>query len=210
MRVCWHALLLALMAAGCGGSRMGRAADTSGEGDLSGSRWEAQWRACEEGNVDACIEAAAWFGGPPELWPDGARWGPEPDPQRATAALSRACADGREVACEWLLGRELGLGQHVTSVPAKDKLSQDCDLGDSLSCVLAGNATETVAPDRAAIYYRRACEAGSAEGCHQLAILHHNGRGMPRSKRKSRKYFEQACELEPKRCIQHDKLKKGR
>ena len=195
------------LVAGCGGPALGSPENPYAEGRAP---WQTDWRECVRGNADTCLNAAAWFGSEKEMWPGEVEYGPEPDAERTTSALTTACGAGKQDACEWLVGRELGEGPNAESLPAKDKLSQDCKTGDALSCVLAANALAPRAPRKAASLYKRACKGEQAEGCFHLARLHYNGQVVRRNKKRARDYFKQSCELDAQNgCLQYARMLKN-
>ncbi|MEZ4437780.1 MAG: tetratricopeptide repeat protein [Polyangiaceae bacterium] len=49
---------------------------------------------------------------------------------------------------------------------------------------------------------KRACEAGKAAACEQLAAAHRSGRGVARDAARADRYQQKACRLDPARCPQ--------
>lgn len=83
---------------------------------------------------------------------------------------------------------------------SRDELYQRaCKRGLALACrsgglmLLEGMDEE---PRSAAKLLRRACTLGDAEGCHQLARLYGDGKGVPRSLRKAFELERKACAAE--------------
>ena len=69
-----------------------------------------------------------------------------------------------------------------------------CELGDVNSCLRAGMIGDK--PERARILFLRACDAGMAIGCSNLAELFATGRGGKRNWRQAIALAEKACSLD--------------
>ena len=200
-------MLGCVLLSNCGGAQGGRVGDTSANNRLSEAPWEDQWDRCELGYTADCLEAAAWYQGAPELWPDPSQNGPAPNPTRARLALSRACELGDRDACDWLVGQELGAGPAAVSSQARSKVERDCDRGDGLSCVIAGDSVKVRSAGRAADFYDRGCKKRAAQGCFELATLHQQGRGVPKDDARSRRLFSRACKIDRQTgCLQYAQM----
>ena len=118
---------------------------------------------------------------------------PPTDPERTLLALSRACDAGELAACDWIVGRQLQHWPDELTPIARNKLAEDCESGDEVSCVLAANALTESSPAQAASLLGTGCRNDSKEACAELGGLYEHGRGVPRSLPRARKLYASAC-----------------
>lgn len=131
-------------------------------------------------------------------------------PFHALALWTYACEKGVGVACEQA-GAELVSGATIPRDLEKAVALYDmgCASGRATSCTRTGEllsggllATDaaaselTPAPRRAARAFKRGCDRGDAAGCHALALVLLEGRGVTQDPRAGLELLERACEKE--------------
>lgn len=109
----------------------------------------------------------------------------EADPARAVIVLAKNCAAGFAPSCEAEAQLHEGAASSATD-PATQKSERElasalrekaCDARQPTACyAIAANAK----PDRALVYYRKACELGMKPVCMDLAQMYATGKGAPK------------------------------
>jgi TPR repeat protein len=90
---------------------------------------------------------------------------------------------------------------------------QGCDAGDGYSCYELGITRETSSaptpPADVIALYDKACTAGAEEGCSELGMVYHSGRGgAPHDDAKAASYLQKACDLgDHTSCLQVDMVR---
>lgn len=123
--------------------------------------------------------------------------------------LSRAaCEAGHETACG---DAAMALAALEESEEAAKEIialySIGCGRGDSVACVELGAAFFSLKDPglsaKAAMYFDRACDLGSAIGCGDLGLSVHAGKGIARDAGRAKALFEDACsEGEGRFCLE--------
>jgi TPR repeat protein len=94
-----------------------------------------------------------------------------------------------------------GLG--IPAAPARGVplLEKACTLGQAAACTALGVAISsgldgsTPDPGRAATLFEQGCERGSQDGCYNLALAYHHGKGVPPDDSRAELLFAKACRL---------------
>ena len=119
-------------------------------------------------------------------------------PRQVQEARAWACKAGSELACRFAWdGLEFPAAAAIFE-PA-------CEKGDAAACVGAGWALSQVAKNgdvrrwaannyQAAVYFRRACDAGLARGCVELGRLYRYGYGVDKDVKQAYRLFSDACQ----------------
>jgi len=164
--------------------------------------------ACSPGALDACMPDCE-AGNPESCAVLG--WHHMHEPQKILDGykLSRAaCEAGHETACGNAAMALMALddsddaGKEILSL-----YSVGCGRGDSVACVEIGAAffglQDPALSAKAAPYFDRACDLGSAIGCGDLGLSVHAGKGVALDARRARALFEDACsEGEGRFCLE--------
>ncbi|SNT19229.1 Sel1 repeat-containing protein [Granulicella rosea] len=121
---------------------------------------------------------------------------------RTPGALLGACESRDAVGCILLgVDYEKGDGVDQDDKQAFHYFRQACDLGLPDGCLRTGFFYETGAgmahkdQKQAAVLYRLACAAGNANACYSVAVLLHQGNGIPKDDGEAAIFFEKACSL---------------
>ena len=104
------------------------------------------------------------------------------------------------------------------TLPAHQKLKEDCNNGNKHSCVKIGILYYTgqdkeisLNVKKAQQFFNKACNKRSAQGCYYLAFTHlRGGKGVKKSDKKAMYDFARGCHLgNMSSCDQYDKLEEG-
>ncbi len=145
----------------------------------------------------------------------------ELDEQRAVNLYQQGCDKGAQQSCAGF-ARMLAKGQGIAAeVPRAEKLALGiCESGEPRGCYELAAMYETV-PDlfekntrnqRAIQFYQQACDSDLADGCHELAMLFHSGRGgAGKDPERAQKLIGRACDLGDRQsCLQRGMIGKTR
>ena len=104
------------------------------------------------------------------------------------------------------------------TLPAHQKLKEDCNNGKKTSCVKMGmlyysgqDKEIRISVKKAQKFFSKACNKRSAKGCYYLAFTHlRGGKGVKKSDKKAMYDFARGCHLgNMSSCDQYDKLEEG-
>ena len=142
-------------------------------------------KACTADPFYGCVSLGHWLG-----TPEAGR-----DHARAARAFERACEAGESTGCA-RLAASYAEGEGVEQDVAKaEKLALSaCGEGEQDACGLLGSMFREKAPAKAVDYFVKACQAGHAYSCTQLAFQYLGGRGVPQSQAKAAAFFTKACD----------------
>jgi TPR repeat protein len=157
--------------------------------------------ACTRGDGEACYSLGFMY---------NRGLGVTEDDFRAAAYYSEACDSGDPGGCRNLsfMYEGNGLPKDTTLATALHQreltfLSQDCAAGDASRCYEAGLAYDvedsaegsSAAKDSpsAASFYQKACDAGKAEGCYELAGKYESGKGVAKDDFRASDLYSKAC-----------------
>ena len=76
------------------------------------------------------------------------------------------------------------------------ELESMCENEDAKSCFELGNKfEESKNYQKAGEFYKKACEMGFGDGCHNLGVIYYEAEGAEANKNLAKKYFGKSCEL---------------
>jgi TPR repeat protein len=151
-------------------------------------------KACELGNSAGCANAAIQF-----LFHGTAKSLDEAG--QVLDYLENAAAHGTNAVACYLMGFafDSGRGRPVDRSKAVELYAKGCDLGNIDACKALARmrlSGETVATaDQVVRALEKACGASDAEACMYLALVYHNGDGVPRDEAQALSLLKKACEL---------------
>jgi len=156
------------------------------------SRSQKNARACEAGDLDACVGLALSF--------ERAQNGLSLDPGRFMRLFDEACREGNAVGC-------LRQARHYTTrtmIPPDQQQALElylgaCAQGLMTSCtsglMLGVESSEAVEAQTVQQLAQVACDLSHADGCNTLGVMLHRGVGGPVDLEASSKAFRMACQL---------------
>lgn len=157
--------------------------------------------ACTRGDGEACYSLGVMYNRGLSVTEDDSR---------AAALYSDACDDGYPGGCGNLSFMYQGNGLAREPILAAalygrelTLLSQACEAGDAARCYEAGIAfdlgdpaagdSSAKDPARAAAFYQKACDAGSAQGCCEVAGKYESGIGVAKDDFRASDLYSKAC-----------------
>lgn len=184
----------------------GRATDDAGTGEDAGSTQERNdAKVAKASSPVRSPKAAATksSGDGPQGPPPRPDSPPRPDPAPSTAQPEAASVDTELEDAQ--IGCDEGDGESCIEVSDYYSKAGDgrgaylaakraCEFNHVRGCMRAGGALATRRPELAIGFYQRACEVGSADGCHRAAELARAGQGVGNPDLAA-KLDEQACQL---------------
>jgi hypothetical protein len=100
-------------------------------------------------------------------------------------------------------GSAASLGHHGTRILLRDlaRVLEGCRAGKEGACLEIGSTYELgvvvdAAPDKAALFYERACDRELAEGCRSLRSLYRQAKGVSRDEMRAKALLQRALELD--------------
>jgi hypothetical protein len=144
--------------------------------------------ACKKGSQDGCARLAS-------LYEDGR--GVARDPAKAFGLLKDACSAGAATACERIAGLAGGGSGHRDAEGAASRYLHACDAGESTACARGAHLL-TAMPKRlpdSTHMFQRACDAGDAGSCFDLAQMYLQGKGVAKDEGHAVTLLEAGCRI---------------
>lgn len=135
-------------------------------------------RGCATGHADSCNDLGVHHA--------------KTNVAKARALYAEACDKSLRIAC-----RNLGLSwrDHAPQDAARSiaPFTRGCQLEDGFACGALGYAIDATDPAIAGKHYQTACDQDIGFACHNLALLHREGRGVARSDELADELMRRAC-----------------
>jgi len=152
---------------------------------------QAQLKRCDAGDIEACNDAALWFGES-----DGGRL---PDHVKALALYDKTCKGGSPLGCRNAgIMADNGWGGAADPKRARILYGKACKLNpyygcNNLAVMLRRGEGAKADPKRALTLFDQACKAGIELACYNLASMHEKGEGTKQNARLARGKYEGNC-----------------
>lgn len=122
---------------------------------------------------------------------------------KAAPLLEKECNAGTARACASLSLLSWGGSGVPKDVKKSYTLAERaCELGDKRTCIriaadyITGRPEAPKDPAHAAKLYGKACDMGDLAGCHTMAMMYHDGTGVPLDPKKAADFEKKACDVE--------------